>query len=94
MKNFIKRTIQDKLYMGSLVFVLILYIFQTNYIKKMLFDTTSISTISQYSLVILCILGSTILMGTILFISLSVFRFMLRKVTFPTLKKLIKLFNK
>jgi len=94
MKNFIKRLLKDKLYIGSLIFVLILYISRTNYIKKMLFGTTNISTISEYSLVILCILGSTILMGTILFISLSVFRFVFKKVTLPTLKKLVKLFKK
>lgn len=88
MRNFIKKLLHDKLYIGSLVFVLILYITRTNYIKNMLFGTTNISTIREYSLVILCILGSTMIMGTILFGGLCIFRFVFKKVTLPALKSL------
>ncbi|NRT37148.1 hypothetical protein BJV38_000261 [Clostridium beijerinckii] len=93
MKKFIKRIIRDKLYIGSLIFILILYITRTNYIEEILFSTTNLSKFSEYSLLVLYILGATIFMGTILFISLSVFIFMFKRFTLPTWKKLIKLFR-
>ncbi|NFT08150.1 hypothetical protein FDF26_13970 [Clostridium botulinum] len=67
MKNLIKRIVTNKLYIGCLGAVLIQYIFRNNYIKQVLFNTTSISSISQYGLLILTIIGATILAGTILF---------------------------
>lgn len=72
MKNLIKRIITNKEYKKILIFVFILYVFRINYIKRMLFQTTSISTISQYGLLLLTMLGATVLMGTLLFVATKI----------------------
>ena len=72
MKNLIKRIINNKEYRKILIFVFILYVFRINYIKSVLFQTTSISTISQYGLLLLTMLGATVLMGTLIFVGIKI----------------------
>ena len=91
MKNIIKRIISNKLYMGCLVVVFIQYVIRNNYIKQAFFNTTNISTISEYVFLILAILGATILAGTILFSSLYIFILVFKKFTLPTWKKLFNI---
>ena len=80
--------------MGCLVVVFIQYVIRNNYIKQALFNTTNISTISEYVSLILAILGATILAGTILFSSLYIFILVFKKFTLPTWKKLFNMLNK
>ena len=94
MKNIIKRIISNKLYMGCLAIVFIQYVIRNNYIKQALFNTTNISTISEYVFLILAILGATILAGTILFSSLYIFILVFKKFTLPTWKKLFNMLKK
>ncbi|GAA0076991.1 hypothetical protein UT300005_13690 [Clostridium sp. CTA-5] len=91
MKNLIKRIITNKLYIACLGVVLIQYILRKNYIKQALFNTTSISSISQYGLLILPILVATILAGTILFSGLCVFIRVFTKFILPTWKKIFNI---
>lgn len=93
MKNLIKRIIFNKLYIGCLVIVFIQYIIRINYVKQSLF-TTTISTISEYSLLILAILGSTFLAGTILFIAIYAFILVFKKFILPIWKKLFSFLRK
>ncbi|WP_242943316.1 hypothetical protein [Clostridium uliginosum] len=52
----------------------------------MLFHTTSISTISQYGLLILTILGATVLMGTLLFVAIKVCNMFYTRKNVPKVK--------
>lgn len=94
MKNLIKRMISNKLYIGCLVIVFIQYIIRINYVKQSLFNTMSISTISEYSLLILAILGATLLAGTILFIVIYVFILVFKNFILPIWKKLFSFLRK
>ncbi|MBW6410695.1 hypothetical protein [Clostridium weizhouense] len=94
MKNLIKRIVTNKLYIGCLGAVLIQYIFRNNYIKQALFNTTNISSISQYGLLVLTIIGATILAGTILFGGLYIFILVFTKFIFPGWRKIFYMLKK
>lgn len=94
MKNLIKRVIYNKLYIGCLVVIFIQYIIRINYIKQVLFNTTIISTASEYGLLILAVLGATLFAGTILFIALYVFILIFKKFILPAWKKLFGFLRK
>ncbi|MFT8352717.1 hypothetical protein [Clostridium saccharoperbutylacetonicum] len=94
MRKLTKKIISNKLYMGCLIVVFMQYVFRVSYIKQALFNTTNVSSISQYGLLILAIVGATFLAGTILFSSLYIFILIFRKFTLPTMKKIFKILNK
>ncbi|MHC1686038.1 MAG: hypothetical protein AB6733_24435 [Clostridiaceae bacterium] len=80
MKNFLKKVISNKLYIGCLILIFIFYIFGINKVKESLFHTISELTMTQYGLLVVAILGATIFAGTLLFGVLRAQIFIIKRV--------------
>ncbi len=86
MKNLIKKIINNKEYKKCLLIAFILYLFRINYIKEMLFQAKSISTISEFGLLLLTVLGATVLMGTLLFVGVKICNMFYTRKNVPKVK--------
>lgn len=93
MKWLLKRITQNKLYIVSLIIVFIYNVIQIDYFRELLFKNTVILTNMQYCLIILAISGSTIIVGTIFFVILKVYIFLLKKLMLPIWRNLIGMFK-